>query len=144
MRWKSGTIECPLRGRLPGCHPLGDLSANFDFRLSEFPGLLQVQPELRRRPEVTREPERRIGRYALGPAENAGHKINRNVQRPRQHVLGDIGGFDLLAQDLAGGAPVSCRSSSPYFLRPPSGDSPRFRRRKLRPLPTGSRCATAC
>ena len=89
--------ERSLRDRLSGRHLLSDCSTNFDFRAPEFPGLLQVKPELWRRPKITREPECRIRRYPVRPVENPNHHFDPNVQSRGQHVFRDIDGVNFFA-----------------------------------------------
>ena len=46
------------------CDLLGDLTTHLDLRSAKLPGLLQTQPELRRRPKVPGQPQRGIGAHA--------------------------------------------------------------------------------
>ena len=51
-----GFVTPPLHHHVPGRDLLGDLTTRLDLRAAKLPGLLQIQPELRRRPEVPGQP----------------------------------------------------------------------------------------
>ena len=51
---------------------LSDRRARFNLRSTKFPCLLQVQPKLRRRPEIPRESQRRVGAHTALAVKDRG------------------------------------------------------------------------
>ena len=54
------------------------------LRSAQLIGLLQVQPDLRRRPEITRQAERRVGGHAALPVQDRREEAARTHPDPEE------------------------------------------------------------
>ena len=99
------------RSRLPGRNLLVDLAARDDLRLPKLPGLLQVHPELWRRPEIPRKPQRGIRAHASLAVQDHRHPVHRYAQRLRKRVGRQSRARRVRRAGLRPDAPPSCRSS---------------------------------
>ncbi len=62
---------------LPGLDPRDDLGVPLNLRPAQLPGLLEVQPQLRRRPEIPRQRQRRVGRHSPLTVQDLCNPVHR-------------------------------------------------------------------
>ena len=63
--------------------------------------LLQVQPDLRRRPEIARQPDRRVGSHTPLPVQGRRDPIHRCIQRLGQRIGRQSERLEFVTQDLS-------------------------------------------
>ena len=76
-------------------------AAHRDLRAAQVVGLLQVQPDLWSRPEIARQPERRVGSDAAVPLQDCGDAVHWHAKRLGQRVGRQVERCEFVTQDLA-------------------------------------------
>ena len=106
--WQKGRLIHSERSKHPSCScvsrsdPACDTLAGLVLGDAEFERLLQVQPELRRGPEISRETQCGIRRDAALAVQNRRDAITRDIQGRSESLRGQLQHIELLAQNLAG------------------------------------------